>query len=131
MRSKPNLYWLVAGGLSYFDYLSAVNPVPAFDKNVRVGIKSRVMSESESGVEAVVGDQEGDKTDQAVLESRVRAWLRDTGKRAELQARLRAELFGLVQGEGGPALLGKEGRGGGRASTATPRTRAIAWLVRQ
>ena len=67
---------------------------------------------------------------EAGLEERLRDWLESSGKRSELQAKLRAELFGAIQTE--LAFTGDlEGSTGGQKSAASKREKLLNWLVSQ
>ena len=64
------------------------------------------------------------------LEERVRAWLESSGKKSELQAKLRAELFGAIQTElafrGDLEPVHKDHK-----SDASRREKLLNWLVSQ
>ena len=64
------------------------------------------------------------------LDKRVRAWLESSGKKSELQAKLRAELFGAIQTElafrGGLGPVYKDHK-----SDASRREKLLNWLVSQ
>ena len=64
------------------------------------------------------------------LEERVRHWLETSGKRSELQAKLRAELFGAIQTE--LAFTGDlEGVTTRQKGAASKREKLLNWLVSQ
>lgn len=64
------------------------------------------------------------------LEERVRAWLESSGKKSELQAKLRAELFGAIQTE--LAFRGDlEPVHKNHKSAASRREKLLNWLVSQ
>ena len=84
-------------------------------------------SSSSSESESVNND--GDHDTQVRLEEQVRAWLESSGKKSELQAKLRAELFGAIQTElafRGDLETVDQGR-----KTVSRREKLLNWLVSQ
>ena len=68
--------------------------------------------------------------EEAGLEQRVRDWLESSGKKSELQAKLRAELFGAIQTE--LAFRGDlEAVQRGKIGAAPRREKLLNWLISQ
>ena len=84
-------------------------------------------SSSSSSSESVNND--GDHDTQARLEEQVRAWLESSGKKSELKAKLRAELFGAIQTE--LAFRGDLETVDQGSKTVSRREKLVSWLVSQ